>query len=1417
MLRGHPLVDSAVVVPINDSTALGAIVVCDDAVAATELRAYLADRLPQYMIPKSFLCRAELPLTGNGKVDRRLVATEVETSARTVVRPAVTGLSPVEQLVADVWSEVLGAPITTADDNFFQHGGDSLRATQVAVQLRRRGLLGADVGELLRRQTLGEFSSVCVDGGPTRESADCGVEPVGSGAFPLTRLQQAYVLGTAGLNGSTSAPTYFALVLAADESDGSIDVDRFAAVLTRCVDEFAVLRCALDADTSQRVHSGAQLAVTGVRGSNPDVLMQHMAAASFDPRAVPVIQCFALSESSRYVGLLVNYLTLDARSLATVVATIIADYQQTPRPREVDPSADVFARFAAEDEGRGVGREVSPPPALPLRSQHLDSATRVVFARTSFTLDPHGFAGLRDRASQLRVTPTSLIFEAFTDALHSIGAGERFAIVVPKTHRPDYAPADREVLGNFTRLALCDIDYGVAEPGSPDAVTAAHEQLWRAVGDSGDATGLLAAMRLTGSSGYPIVFTSTLGIAPQGPAELSNLRTLTQTPGVWLDCQVEDDRGGVRISWDVATGVISDEPLAAAISHFERAVRRYAGQVEEGFVPQVADSDWASAVIAAAADVCGAEQIRPEYAELVRRWRQLPINPAVSDTARAARRLADIVTGWASPQTLVGDPQLAPEAMLLAEGRMEWALDDLSERVFTHARRVGRRLRIMEIGSRTGLITQRLAAMIGAVVEEYLCFEPNPVLAEIAAGRDITTATRQIASAEQLVAAEVDVVVCCGSLHHLLDAAWVLDDLSVADGGWLWVAETCEVTSATLASAAVLNPGLLSADPFWPADQWWRFIAQHRWQPAQMTQDGPGLTIVAHRQQRPVPTRLAPRAPMEPPVENPPQTYVADESVLGVIAVIWQRHLRHLHTAGDLLPTATDDFFLLGGDSLVATRVYADLRAAGFGELALVDLFNYPVLGELVAHAGARTSPQPAQSQAVQPYDETGFPLTVVQHAYLAGREGGFMLSGVAAHCYFEFQPSEFDRFRFETAARQLIEYHPGLRTTVATATDGAQAPRLRAVVHPAPIEPVVRDYDDVRACMRDQVIDLTTRPGIDFGIQTGEDGRCFVGISMDNIMLDGTSMMMALAQLDHLYRGGGVDELPELRTSFAQYVGEHAEVWPGADESALPQLAASRDYWRARLPSLPPAPELAPMQVILGIDKPVFERVEAAVAQSDWARIALACRNERVTAASFLLANYTRVLAQWAGTSHFCVNVTLFDRDPGVPGIDDVVGDFTSLLLLECHVDAADSIWEQARRLQRQLITDLPHRTADAVWLQRELLHHHGRPAQAVFPVVFTSGLGLIDTAGRSSFDFGEMVYGLSQTPQTVLDFQMWEKAGSLALSWDFVDPTCWLASFICAFSATAPLIRSGFIACALRSNNVLAISFSSCLIRSA
>ncbi|MGH3525508.1 MAG: non-ribosomal peptide synthetase, partial [Mycobacterium sp.] len=337
---------------------------------------------------------------------------------------------------------------------------------------------------------------------------------------------------------------------------------------------------------------------------------------------------------------------------------------------------------------------------------------------------------------------------------------------------------------------------------------------------------------------------------------------------------------------------------------------------------QPPDADWATAVIACALRRCQPEQIRPQYTTLVQHWQELegaamPVG-AGHDVERAARRLADIVTGAAPPQTLIGDPQLAPEAMLLRETRLRVVLDDLTDRIFAHARMVGRRVRIMEVGARTGLITQRLTDMLGAVVEEYLCFESNPVLTEIAAGRGVSGISVPIRHVDMphCAAVDIDVVICCGSLHQLPDAHVVFDAITVSNGGWLWVAENSDITPATLVSAAVLDPGLLSAESatLRSADQWWRFIADHGWQPTQMTQDGPGLTIIARRPdvfRKPRPaSHLAQRdSAGEPRPHTPARPALVDESIVATIAEIWRRHL------AVPTPTAADDFFLLGGDS----------------------------------------------------------------------------------------------------------------------------------------------------------------------------------------------------------------------------------------------------------------------------------------------------------------------------------------------------------------------------------------------------------------------------------------------------------------------------------------------------------------------
>jgi acyl carrier protein len=100
------------------------------------LRELLAAGLPDYMIPAAFVALPQLPLTPNGKVDRR--ALPAPESARPELEAGYCPpSSPVEQVLAIIWSEVLGVADPGVNDNFFALGGNSLHLIQVVTRLRQ--------------------------------------------------------------------------------------------------------------------------------------------------------------------------------------------------------------------------------------------------------------------------------------------------------------------------------------------------------------------------------------------------------------------------------------------------------------------------------------------------------------------------------------------------------------------------------------------------------------------------------------------------------------------------------------------------------------------------------------------------------------------------------------------------------------------------------------------------------------------------------------------------------------------------------------------------------------------------------------------------------------------------------------------------------------------------------------------------------------------------------------------------------------------------------------------------------------------------------------------------------------------------------------------------------------------------------
>ncbi|MGD2148346.1 MAG: non-ribosomal peptide synthetase, partial [Anaerolineae bacterium] len=136
--------------------------VSDPPPSVTELRSYLRQELPDYMIPSSFVVLDGLPLTPSGKVDLDALP------AASSVRPDLLASyapphTPTEEGVAAIWRDVLGLEKVGRHDDFFELGGHSLLAMQVISRVRRAFRIEVSVRSLFEMPTVAEFAA-CVDG-----------------------------------------------------------------------------------------------------------------------------------------------------------------------------------------------------------------------------------------------------------------------------------------------------------------------------------------------------------------------------------------------------------------------------------------------------------------------------------------------------------------------------------------------------------------------------------------------------------------------------------------------------------------------------------------------------------------------------------------------------------------------------------------------------------------------------------------------------------------------------------------------------------------------------------------------------------------------------------------------------------------------------------------------------------------------------------------------------------------------------------------------------------------------------------------------------------------------------------------------------------------------------------------------------
>ncbi|RZU53337.1 amino acid adenylation domain-containing protein [Krasilnikovia cinnamomea] len=467
-----------------------------------------------------------------------------------------------------------------------------------------------------------------------------------------------------------------------------------------------------------------------------------------------------------------------------------------------------------------------------------------------------------------------------------------------------------------------------------------------------------------------------------------------------------------------------------------------------------------------------------------------------------------------------------------------------------------------------------------------------------------------------------------------------------------------------------------------------------------------------------------------------------------------------------------DDFFALGGHSLLATRLLHIVEQRLGARLSLRTLFQQPVLADFAAAAAEATgrvdAPPPIAADPAGRF--APFPLTDIQQAYWVGRSGTIELGGVGAHGYTEIRFGEFDPDRFEEAVNRLIDRHDMLRAVFHP--DGTQQVQP-AVPRYRPARTDLRGLDAqtaeaglaaVRDRMAAQVFDAEKWPLFEFAV-TILDGQTRLHMSLDALVVDAASTRLLEHELTVFYRDPAA-ELPPIGLTFRDYVLAERTHRDG------PRYRRALTYWRERAADLALAPDLPLVRQPETIEAPRFTRFDEVFPAPQWSRLKDLAGQHSVTPSALLLTAFAQVLARWSRHPRFTLSLPLFNRLPLHPDVNAVIGDFTSLVLVEVTLDPAASFAEAARAVQLRMWHDIDHSAVSGVRVNRLIAEARGTP-QAAMPIVFNSTLA--DVGDGTALDLadglgGRVVHGITQTPQVWLDHTVAEVGGRLLTNWDSV-----------------------------------------------
>src|SRR5215213_6974498 len=301
-----------------------------------QLRSYLQDKLPEYMIPSAFMLLSELPLSPNGKVNRRSLP-KPDYITRDASASFVGPRTPEEEIIAAIWSQLLGIEKIDVHDNFFDLGGHSLRATQVISRIRELFHVELPLMKIFSAPTVESLAASIAEAAREQQGLVIpDIVPTTRDEHPPLSFAQQRLWFLDGLNPESA----FYNVPTAIRLRGELNVDALERSLNELLRRHEALRTSFSILDGQAVQvitpelqiDLAQIDLTHLSDDEADTEARRLATADaqqpFDLRRAPLLRASLLRLSNEHHILLLclHHIVTDGWSMGVIYTDLAAVY-----------------------------------------------------------------------------------------------------------------------------------------------------------------------------------------------------------------------------------------------------------------------------------------------------------------------------------------------------------------------------------------------------------------------------------------------------------------------------------------------------------------------------------------------------------------------------------------------------------------------------------------------------------------------------------------------------------------------------------------------------------------------------------------------------------------------------------------------------------------------------------------------------------------------------------------------------------------------------------------------------------------------------------------------------------------------------------------------------------------------------------